>query len=77
LTDKIKDDIIKEKGDIKMRKLYYKNNDTREVTASYNVAKEWKNRTIFFEDITAPKGQEELELEEESKELKKKLNKKS
>ena len=60
-----------------MRKLLYKNNDTKEVTASYNVAKEWKNRTIFFEDITAPKEQEELELEEESKELKKKLNKKS
>lgn len=51
-----------------MRKMLYKNNVTNEITTSYNIAKEWTDKQIFFEDIEAPKGFEELELEKEAKE---------
>lgn len=50
-----------------MRKMNYLNKATKEVTSSYEVAKDWKQKTVFFTDIPAPKGSEELEENEKAK----------
>ena len=50
-----------------MRKLNYRNNDTFETTSVYEVAKNWKNKTVFFTETEAPKGSEEIEENEKAK----------
>lgn len=49
-----------------MRKMNYLNEATKEVTSSYEIAKDWKKKTVFFTNIPAPKGSEELEENEKA-----------
>lgn len=49
-----------------MRKMSYLNEVTKETTTSYEIAKDWKQKTVFFTDIPAPKGSEELEENEKA-----------
>ena len=50
-----------------MRKLNNVNKVTKEVTTSYEVAKNWKEKDIFFTDVPAPKGSEEIKENEKAK----------
>lgn len=50
-----------------MRLLNYINKDTKETTTSYNVAKDWENKGIFFTETKPPKGAEEKEEDEKAK----------